>query len=92
MFDRFDMNGDGRIDLSELESFISLDPTKWNMESVRELMAEMDKDGDGRLSSEEFVRWILMRDKNRKLEKAMLAPQAATKRVSLGACLFSCSR
>jgi len=59
LFKRFDVNGDGTIELDELSSVLKvLDPKKWDDAKVRNLMSIMDTDKDRSISYEEFVDWV----------------------------------
>ncbi|KAG6579032.1 Polcalcin Ole e 3, partial [Cucurbita argyrosperma subsp. argyrosperma] len=54
IFKRFDANGDGRISASELgESLKTLGSV--TPDEVQRMMAEIDTDGDGYISYEEFT-------------------------------------
>jgi len=54
-FQKFDADGSGSISRDELgEVLKALDPEDWDNESVDELLAAADKNGDGELSVKEF--------------------------------------
>eukprot|EP01064_Diplonema_japonicum_P008569 TRINITY_DN16025_c0_g1_i7.p1 TRINITY_DN16025_c0_g1~~TRINITY_DN16025_c0_g1_i7.p1 ORF type:complete len:861 (+),score=158.05 TRINITY_DN16025_c0_g1_i7:52-2634(+) len=57
-FARYDVNGDGRIDLNEMEEmFNSFGITDVNSEERDEFVKQLDKDGDGCIGFDEFVRF-----------------------------------
>jgi calcium-binding protein CML len=59
VFQRFDRNGDGRIDESEFDAI--LDHLRWDSPAeIRSLeFAAIDGNGDGLVELEEFARWWL---------------------------------
>lgn len=56
VFCYFDENGDGRISSTELRSCTSAVGYDLSLEEVRAIIESMDADGDGQLSSEEFIK------------------------------------
>ncbi|KZV53888.1 polcalcin Ole e 3 [Dorcoceras hygrometricum] len=54
IFKRFDANGDGKVSSSELGDVLKTLGSVTN-EEVQRMMAEIDTDGDGFISFEEFV-------------------------------------
>lgn len=57
-FQKFDADGSGSISRDELAEVLkALDPEDWDNESVDELLAAADKNGDGELSVKEFLNW-----------------------------------
>ena len=58
-FKKFDRNGDGDIDQSELSSVLELIGEKFDIESSKTLLQTGDADGDGKLSFEEFLKLVL---------------------------------
>eukprot|EP00931_Biecheleriopsis_adriatica_P036726 TRINITY_DN21122_c0_g1_i1.p1 TRINITY_DN21122_c0_g1~~TRINITY_DN21122_c0_g1_i1.p1 ORF type:complete len:341 (+),score=78.26 TRINITY_DN21122_c0_g1_i1:1063-2085(+) len=62
-FARFDLNGDGCIDRSELKRVLqALDTATWTDRRLSRLLNMMDKNRDGRIQYLEFVRWACGRD------------------------------
>jgi Ca2+-binding EF-hand superfamily protein len=51
VFRRFDLSGDGKIDLEELRRALRSEDAGWDAEDV---MRDADADGDGHISFEEF--------------------------------------
>lgn len=49
-FQRLDLDGDGRVTLAEIETVM-----KANSSDARKFIAEVDKDGDGCVSYDEFI-------------------------------------
>ena len=49
-FQRLDLDGDGRVTLAEIETVM-----KANKQDARKFIAEVDKDGDGCVSYDEFI-------------------------------------
>lgn len=63
-FRRFDTNGDGVIDKEELgRVFKAMDPDRWDDARVSRLLALADQNGDGAINYEEFVAWLMDKDK-----------------------------
>lgn len=59
VFQRFDANGDGQIDLSELVAVLrQLDPAKWDDRNATLLLMSLDKNFDGFIDYSEFVEWV----------------------------------
>jgi calcium-binding protein CML len=54
VFKRFDVNGDGKISLSEFADALKVLGLT-SQEEVQRRMAEIDKDGDGSITLEELV-------------------------------------
>merc|ERR1711920_943587 len=54
-FCTFDKNGDGYIDKSELKELMQADGVSAAVDTAAEIMQQVDKDGDGRISLEEFT-------------------------------------
>ncbi|CAI2739136.1 unnamed protein product [Dicrocoelium dendriticum] len=55
VFTEFDRNGDGFIDVEELESTMKAIGVALDISEIREMIEEADCDGDGRVSFQEFV-------------------------------------
>eukprot|EP00092_Neocalanus_flemingeri_P055916 GFUD01066221.1.p1 GENE.GFUD01066221.1~~GFUD01066221.1.p1 ORF type:complete len:145 (+),score=66.17 GFUD01066221.1:79-513(+) len=55
-FKIFDRNRDGYIDMKELKKVVAMLGTMLTKEEVEEFMAEADKDGNGKLDYDEFVK------------------------------------
>lgn len=58
-FKIFDRNKDGMISLQELKKVTDILGTVLSKEEVDDFMKEADKDGDGTLDIDEFVRCLL---------------------------------
>eukprot|EP00091_Calanus_sinicus_P004855 TRINITY_DN15225_c0_g1_i1.p1 TRINITY_DN15225_c0_g1~~TRINITY_DN15225_c0_g1_i1.p1 ORF type:complete len:151 (-),score=60.35 TRINITY_DN15225_c0_g1_i1:59-511(-) len=58
-FQMFDSNQDGFIDMTELRQVTVMLGTLLTKEEVDDFMAEADKDGNGKLDSDEFVKMLL---------------------------------
>ncbi|KAK7359515.1 hypothetical protein VNO77_01476 [Canavalia gladiata] len=68
VFKRFDVNGDGKISLSEFADALKVLGLT-SQEEVHRRMAEIDKDGDGSITLEELVEF---RNDNPNLMKDVL--------------------
>jgi len=69
VFQRFDSNGDGSIDRSELKQVMqTLNPTLWTDRRISRLLAALDRNRDGRLQYPEFVHWACSEDTNKDLK------------------------
>uniref|UniRef100_A0A7N0U834 EF-hand domain-containing protein n=1 Tax=Kalanchoe fedtschenkoi TaxID=63787 RepID=A0A7N0U834_KALFE len=55
VFERFDVNGDGKISSSELGAMITSLGQTATEEEIQRMIIEADKDGDGFISLEEFI-------------------------------------
>jgi serine/threonine protein kinase len=59
-FKRFDMNGDGMIDRSELKKLLQkLDQETFSDENTEKLMDVVDVNKDGSIQFEEFLAWVV---------------------------------
>ena len=58
-FKIFDRNRDGYIDMKELKKVTAMLGTMLSQEEIEEFMAEADKDGNGKLDYEEFVKMLM---------------------------------
>lgn len=59
VFRRFDTNGDGKIDRTELVGVLrQLDPAKWDDRNATLLLMSLDKNFDGFIDYTEFVEWV----------------------------------
>eukprot|EP00929_Paragymnodinium_shiwhaense_P044839 TRINITY_DN22993_c0_g1_i1.p1 TRINITY_DN22993_c0_g1~~TRINITY_DN22993_c0_g1_i1.p1 ORF type:complete len:660 (+),score=227.94 TRINITY_DN22993_c0_g1_i1:55-2034(+) len=59
VFKRFDLNGDGVIQRSELGTILrAIDPDSWDDGALDSLLDAIDENGDGGVDYEEFVKWI----------------------------------
>jgi len=59
-FKRFDTNGDGRIDRSELKKLLQkLDQNTFSDENTEKLMDAVDINKDGMVQFEEFLAWVV---------------------------------
>lgn len=59
-FKRFDTNGDGRIDRSELKKLLQkLDKETFSDENTEKLMDVVDVNKDGNVQFEEFLAWVV---------------------------------
>jgi len=58
-FKIFDRNRDGYIDMKELKKVTAMLGTMLTKEEIEEFMAEADKDGNGKLDYEEFVKMLM---------------------------------
>lgn len=69
-FRKFDVNGDGSIEASEIAAvLIGCDPF-WNDATVNALICNIDKNNDGCIQYDEFVDWICQSDKKAPAEAA----------------------
>lgn len=57
VFDRFDTDQSGDIDLKELAKFLEAAGFDPDDEQLESMFAAFDQDGNGRLTWDEFVRW-----------------------------------
>jgi HEAT repeat protein len=77
LFDRWDLNHDGRLDRAEVErAFAAKAPRPGDRDLARDprtFLARLDRDGDGRISREEYERWA--RGHAEKLHKELGARQ-----------------
>lgn len=91
VFQAYDTNGDGTVSLEELGALLqTIDKETWDDANIAALFKEMDADNDGRLESDEFVRWITKRpagDKQRLLLMSAPEQAAATNEADLNAVL-----
>ena len=55
----FDRNRDGYIDMKELKKVTQMLGTMLTKEEIEDFMAEADKDGNGKLDYDEFVKMLL---------------------------------
>ena len=58
-FKIFDRNRDGYIDMKELRKVTAMLGTMLSQEEIEEFMAEADRDGNGKLDYEEFVKMLM---------------------------------
>jgi serine/threonine protein kinase len=59
-FKKFDSNGDGKIDRSELQKLLHmLDAQTFSDENTEKLLNAVDKNGDGLIQFEEFLSWVV---------------------------------
>ena len=58
-FKIFDRNRDGFIDMKELKKVTAMLGTMLSQEEIEEFMAEADKDGNGKIDYEEFVKMLM---------------------------------
>ena len=58
-FKIFDRNRDGYIDMKELRRVTAMLGTMLSQEEIEEFMAEADRDGNGKLDYEEFVKMLM---------------------------------
>lgn len=59
IFNKYDMNGDGKISCDELRQALStLGPTAATPEEARCMLSEIDRDGDGFIDLDEFVEFF----------------------------------
>ena len=59
MFNHFDDDGSGAMDVHELSAAMDLMGITISVEECEALMSKIDKDNDGDVSFEEFHRWGL---------------------------------
>ncbi|XP_026459088.1 polcalcin Syr v 3-like [Papaver somniferum] len=52
---RFDANGDGKISSTELSDVLKALGSETSPEELKQMMDEIDKDGDGFIDLEEFI-------------------------------------
>jgi len=70
VFQKFDMDGNGEIDLEELIEILQLlDPVLWTRENVKKLWGVVDSNDDGVLSYDEFADWLTKPKRPKKFEK-----------------------
>ncbi|CAK9107156.1 Calcium-dependent protein kinase 29 (OsCDPK29) (OsCPK29) [Durusdinium trenchii] len=59
IFGRFDLNGNGTIEVEELAVvFQVLAPRQWSQKAIKRLFDGMDLDEDGKVCFSEFIEWI----------------------------------
>eukprot|EP00191_Tetraselmis_sp_GSL018_P020489 CAMPEP_0177580662 /NCGR_PEP_ID=MMETSP0419_2-20121207/1697_1 /TAXON_ID=582737 /ORGANISM="Tetraselmis sp., Strain GSL018" /LENGTH=325 /DNA_ID=CAMNT_0019069579 /DNA_START=586 /DNA_END=1560 /DNA_ORIENTATION=- len=58
MFERFDTNRDGYVDVKEVPHILRICAESISDENVEVAMKKMDTDGDNRVSFQEFCRWF----------------------------------
>jgi len=59
IFSRFDLNGNGTIEMSELALvFQILAPRQWSTNAIKRLFDGMDVNDDGKVQFTEFIEWI----------------------------------
>ena len=64
-----DTDGSGTIDLSEFKDFINKLSEKMEESKVEEIFKEIDENGDGEISKEEFGKALLSALKEMKVEE-----------------------
>uniref|UniRef100_A0A7N0TGN9 EF-hand domain-containing protein n=1 Tax=Kalanchoe fedtschenkoi TaxID=63787 RepID=A0A7N0TGN9_KALFE len=74
VFERFDVNGDGKISSSELGAMITSLGQTATEEEIQRMIIEADKDGDGFISLEEFIRSTSKMSTRMRLSRASEAP------------------
>ncbi|KAI9100195.1 hypothetical protein K1719_024413 [Acacia pycnantha] len=55
IFNKFDINGDGKISSSELKKMLLTLDSKTTSKEIKRIMAELDKNGDGYIDLKEFA-------------------------------------
>ena len=58
-FKIFDRNRDGYIDMKELRKVTAMLGTMLTQEEIEDFMAEADKNGNGKLDYDEFVKMLM---------------------------------
>lgn len=58
-FQKFDTNGDGDIDIVELAKILDIVGEEYDHNSLNKMISTADKDGDGKMSFEEFVGLVI---------------------------------
>ena len=56
LFKKYDTNGDWSLDIKELQQMIL--EHGGTMEKIEEALTTLDEDGDGRISFQEFLKWL----------------------------------
>lgn len=74
-FARYDKSGDGSLDIEEMRQTLR-NLGSFNIEEIRHVCGDLDKDKDGEISFEEFEAWIRSPSKKKEImkAKAILAP------------------
>ena len=57
-FQKFDTNGDGDIDVVELAKILDIVGEAYDHNSLNNMISTADKDGDGKMSFEEFIELV----------------------------------
>ena len=58
-FQKFDTNGDGDIDIVELAKILDIVGEEYDQNSLNKMISTADKDGDGKMSFEEFIGLVM---------------------------------
>jgi Ca2+-binding EF-hand superfamily protein len=78
LFDDCDWNGDGVIDSQELAAMLKeLDPSKWDEDTIPQLLKAVDKDKSGEISFREFLDWAFGDEPESEVIELALDPERA---------------
>ena len=66
VFKQFDKSGDGHIDQGELGPFLEALGMTVDEDEIPEMLAEIDKDGEGTITEREFLVWYINDKEKRK--------------------------
>merc|ERR1712060_777897 len=74
-FQRYDKSGDGSLDIEEMRETLKT-LGSFNIDEIRHVCADLDKNKDGDISFQEFEAWIKSPSKKKEMikAKAILAP------------------
>jgi len=73
-FQAFDKNGDGTVSREELTALLqTLDKKAWTERKITALLRAVDKDHNGKIDYDEFVRWMMATASTDKDRKAVMS-------------------
>lgn len=80
LFNKFDRNGDGTVNRTDLFAVLSaIDKDSWTEERIDQLLAAIDTDGDELIVFEEFLSWVFLAGKGTDYLKASFETDVGVK-------------